>query len=194
VLISIEGIDGSGKTTIVELLSRKLEERGVKVYVTKEPSLSPIGRLIKEWALRESLHPAVDALLFAADRVHHFYSEIKPRIEEGFVVITERFKESSIVYQSLSGVEAEWVELINKYVPDPDLTVVIDVPPEVAISRLRRRGSLEKFENVDFLSRARELFLSRARERGYLVLSGVEDPEVSCEKLAELVLKALKQH
>ncbi|MGC8994828.1 MAG: dTMP kinase, partial [Pyrobaculum sp.] len=108
--VAVEGIDGSGKSTVIQLLAKLLP----KVYVTKEPSDGPVGRLIKEWALKGgSVDPHVDALLFAADRIEHYKREVEPKIREGYLVISERYVESSIAYQGAAGVPIDFIKYIN---------------------------------------------------------------------------------
>ncbi len=185
VFIAVEGIDGSGKSTVVKTLANALPG----TYVTSEPSGSPIGRLIREWALRGgSVNPLVDALLFAADRLEHYEREIKPHLESGHVVLCERYVESSIAYQGAAGVEIEFLELINSKAPKPDLTIVLDVEPEEAIRRISDRHNVEKYERLDFLKRVRAIYLQRAVERGYPVI----DASKSIDAVVEQVLKVVE--
>ena len=139
--VAVEGIDGSGKSTVIGLLAEMLP----RVYVTKEPSDGPIGRLIREWALRGgSIDPHVDALLFAADRIEHYKREIEPKLRENFLVVTERYIESSIAYQGAAGVSIEFIKYVNSSVPRPDLTVILDVDPQIAVERIARRGGVSR--------------------------------------------------
>jgi len=167
VFIAVEGIDGSGKTTVIAEVAKALP----RVYVTREPSGGPIGRLLKDWALRGgTADPHVDALLFAADRVEHYKREIEPKLREGYIVITERYVESSIAYQGAAGVPIEYILYINSVVPRPHLTIILDVDPAEAVRRIKARERLEKFEDVEFLRRVREIYLARARAEGYPVI------------------------
>jgi dTMP kinase len=182
--VAVEGIDGSGKSTVIRLLAETLP----RVYVTREPSGGPIGRLIREWALRGgSVDPYVDALLFAADRIEHYRREIEPKIRENFLVITERYIESSIAYQGAAGVSIEFVKYINSLVPRPDLTIILDVDPEIAVARIVRRGGVEKFEHVSFLRRVREIYLRRAEEEGYPVVDTSRPPDVVAREVANII-------
>jgi len=186
--VAVEGIDGSGKSTVIGLLAEMLP----RVYVTKEPSGGPIGRLIREWALRGgSIDPHVDALLFAADRIEHYRREIEPKLRENFLVITERYIESSIAYQGAAGVSIEFVKYINSLVPRPDLTIILDVDPEIAVARIARRGGVEKFEHVSFLRRVREMYLKRAEEEGYPVVDASRPPDVVAREVANIIKSRL---
>ncbi len=169
VFIAIEGIDGAGNTTNSTLLAQWLEEKGYKVLLTKEPTKSDIGLLIRKFLKDKRLPPAVDALLYAADRTLHLEVEVKPALEKGFIVVSDRYLESSIAYQTAQGLDVKWIEEINRFAVKPDLTFILDVDPEVACKRKRGFGK-EKFEKKEFLKRVRELFLKRAREKGYFVV------------------------
>jgi thymidylate kinase (EC 2.7.4.9) len=187
--VAIEGIDGSGKSTVITLLTEMLP----KVYVTKEPSNGPIGKLLKEWALKGgSVDPHVDALLFAADRIEHYRREIEPKMREGFLVVTERYVESSIAYQGAAGVPIEFVKYINSLVPKPDLTIILDLDPEIAVSRVARRGNREKFEHVAFLKRVREIYLKRATEEGYPVVDASRPPDAVARDVADIIVRLWK--
>jgi len=186
VFIAVEGIDGSGKTTVIAEVAKALS----RVYVTREPSGGPIGRLLKEWALRGgTADPHVDALLFAADRVEHYKREIEPRLREGYIVITERYVESSVAYQGAAGVPIEYILYINSVVPKPHLTIILDVDPAEAVRRIMARGRLEKFEDVEFLRRVREIYLARARAEGYPVI----DAERPADEVARDVVAIIKR-
>jgi len=187
--VAIEGIDGSGKSTVISHLAGILP----RVYVTREPSGGPIGRLIKEWALRGgSSDPHVDALLFAADRIEHYRREVKPKLMEGFLVVTERYVESSIAYQGAAGVPIDFIKYINSLVPKPDLTVILDVDPQIAIARIARRGAGDKFEHAAFLRRVREIYLRRAAEEGYPVVDASRPPEAVAREVAEIIKTRLQ--
>ncbi len=187
--VAIEGIDGSGKSTVISHLAGILP----RVYVTREPSDGPIGRLIREWALRGgSSDPHVDALLFAADRIEHYRREVKPKLMEGFLVVTERYVESSVAYQGAAGVPIDFILYINSLVPKPNLTVILDVDPQIAVERIARRGRGDKFEDAAFLRRVREIYLRRAAEEGYPVVDASRPPEAVAREVAEIIKTRLQ--
>lgn len=150
-LVAVEGADGAGTTTQAGRLAAWLLARGRTVHLTREPSAGPIGRLIRTLlsGTEGDVDPAALALLFAADRLDHLRREVAPALEAGAVVISDRYLMSSLVYQSLA-VEAGFVAEINRLAPAPDVTLLIDVAPEVAAQRRSRRGGPpELFESEE---------------------------------------------
>lgn len=171
--IVLEGLDGSGITTQTELLRTWCEGRGVSVYVTKEPSDGPAGSIIKQ-ALKhrlQGLTPDALALLFAADRLDHVMSEIKPALSRGYNVVCDRYYLSSYAYQLVEVPDLDWLKSINNRCPSPDLTIYLDVPPKDCLQRIRSdvwRGSdqLQLYEEPSYLDKVRRNFLSVIRELG----------------------------
>ncbi len=192
-LVAIEGIDGSGKSTVIGMVADALRKEGIGLYVTQEPSSGEIGQLVRRWALQRSVDPHVDALLFAADRLHHYVTEIAPALRRGEVVITERYLESSIAYQGALGVDTEWILEINRHVPWPDLTIVLDVDPGEALRRVAARGGRpDKYEALHVLARAREILARRSLELGYVVVDASREPGAVALDVAEHIRKKLK--
>ncbi len=171
IFIAVEGIDGSGTTTHTKLLAEWIEQQNIPVLLTHEPSDSEIGKLIRIILRDKMIPPATDALLFAADRVNHTRKQILPALENGSVVISDRYVESSIAYQSSSGLPMDWVAQINRFAITPDLTILLDLPPTTGLSRKRKQGYREKFEFVSFLKQVRQIFLNRANEKNFTVIN-----------------------
>jgi dTMP kinase len=154
----LEGLDGAGTTTQAQRLATWMMARGRRVHLTAEPSRGPIGtqvRHVLSGRLRGPGGGAFDArslaLLFAADRLDHWGSEIDPRLEDGCDVISDRYVLSSLAYQAVSTGDARWVAAINSMAPAPDLTIFLRVAPAVALRR-RYAASAEReiFEFPDF--------------------------------------------
>src|SRR5665647_183026 len=145
IFIVIEGLDGSGKTTQAKFLAKKLEKTH-KVLLTAEPSLGKIGTFIREDCLYEDkrLPTEAEALLFAADRIEHMYSEVKPALDDGKLVICDRYIYSSLAYQGNAGLSLDWIKTINARAMQPDFSIFIDVAPEKVIERLQRKNPLWK--------------------------------------------------
>jgi len=184
-LIAFEGIDGSGTSTHSRLLYEFLVQQGFSVVLTREPTTGVVGRLIKD-ALQDRFQikqPEVFALLFAADRIQHVKEVIEPALKQGQIVITTRYIESSLAYQSAQGLTREWIKAINKDIIWPDVTFILDINPKEAMSRLNKREKLESFENREFLSKVCDNFLERAKEKGYTVI----DTTQSIQKSQEII-------
>ncbi len=163
--ISFEGIDGSGKSTQVKLLTENLKKAGHKVYFTFEPTDSPIGSVITNIFKHriEADHRTI-AGLFVADRLDHLLNKtngIIKKLEEGFTVITDRYYFSSYAYQG-THMSLDWVIEANSLSADllrPDLNIFIDIEPETGMKRLNSgRSSLELYENIENLRKVKEKY------------------------------------
>jgi dTMP kinase len=166
--ICVEGLDGSGKTTQAQILTERLS-KNYSIVLTAEPSRGKTGTYIREGCLYEEkrLPSAAEALLFAADRIEHVENEIKPALEQGNVVICDRYFYSSYAYQGSAGLNLGWIKRINSYALRPDYAVFIDVTPERVLERLRRKKSV--METLQIQRSVREVYLSFVR-KGELVL------------------------
>jgi dTMP kinase len=167
--VVLEGVDGAGTTTHTRLLVQALRERGLPVHSTREPSDGPIGMQIRQILTGRLVVPGLHgprppswttmALLFAADRVDHVEATITPNLMDGVTVISDRYYHSSVAYQSVTGGgEAEivaWVKEINRHARKPDLTIVLDIAPEVSARRRSERGGGQ--EIFDDLALQREI-------------------------------------
>lgn len=163
-LITFEGTDGSGLSTQSKLLAEWLKNKGYTVYLTKEPTTGEIGKLIRQ-ILRKEIEVQVStlALFFAADRVEHTKA-ILEKIERGEIVVSDRYRLSSYAYQSLN-LDLDWVISINRYSITPDLTFVIETPPEVSLERIHKRNNgIELFEEVNSLEKISRNFRKVADE------------------------------
>ena len=165
--IVLEGIDGSGTTTQSARLARRFEESGRSVCLTAEPSTGPVGQFLRRVLRREitdatgaphSLPWSAMALLFAADRLDHVETVVRPALARGSVVVSDRYVLSSLAYQSLTSpggaASLPWITEINSRALRPDLTVVVDVDPDVAAARrASRSGPAELFEVAELQRR-----------------------------------------
>jgi len=167
--IVFEGIDGSGKSTHIRLLSRELRQQGYDVLRTSEPSRGRIGRFIRGYVEHRErrLPPDVEALLFAADRFEHVKQIIEPALERGRIVVSDRYLHSSLAYQGAEGVSLEWIREMNMFALRPDLCILLDVSPETGLGRMRRPRRTV-FEVYTFQQKVRNLYLQFA-EYGELV-------------------------
>jgi dTMP kinase len=172
--ISVEGLDGCGKSTQVRLLARWLRRMGHEVVVTEEPTDGPIGRIIRMVVAGGFKVPvAAEALLFAADRLHHVERVIAPAVSSGKVVISDRYIASSLAYQSARGLPLRWVMKINEMAPEPDLMILIDVPAEVTAGRINRSRRPDGFErDLELQKKVRQVYLNIARRYKMKVIDG----------------------
>ncbi|HSV49280.1 MAG TPA: dTMP kinase [Candidatus Acidoferrales bacterium] len=187
IFLVIEGLDGSGKTTQASLLAEKFNKT-YNVLLTAEPSQGKTGTFIREYCLYENerLPTEAEALLFAADRIEHMYSEVKPALDEGKLVICDRYIYSSLAYQGNSGLSLEWIKTINARALQPDIAIFIDVPPEKVIERLQRKKSV--METLETQQKVREVYMKYV-EKGELVrVDGDKDKEQVAEDLYKTVL------
>jgi dTMP kinase len=190
-LIALEGVDGAGKTTQARLLTRWLGKVGVKAVYTYEPTDGPVGRLVrKHLAGRLRFSEEVAALLFAADRVEHLNTVIRPALMRGVTVVSDRYLHSSIAYQSASTGRRRWVEQINSLAPEPDLSIFIDIPVETALKRLRVRRS-EIYERRKFLRSVRRHYLRLVRSRRMVLVDGVGSRGEVAGRVIEQVKRAI---
>lgn len=182
--IVFEGGDGAGKSTQVVLLRDALCREGRQVTVTRQPGGTPLGQQIRDLVLHgEHVSPRAEALLFAADKAHHVETLIRPALQRGDVVISDRYTDSSVAYQGAGrALGAQEVHDLNMWAVEdlvPDLTVVVDIS---AAEGRRRRGDVHdrlESEEDTFHEAIRQHFLAMARgnPQRYLVVDGTQSPE-----------------
>lgn len=188
--IVFEGIDGSGKSTQIELLSMKLRDQGVDHVLEREPSDGSIGRFIRDYAEagERYLSPETEALLFAADRFEHS-KRIDNILEQGTTVVCDRYYHSSLAYQGAMGVAVEWLRDLQKSALRPDLVILLDVDPERSILRVSGR-SLTVFENRNYLKKVRNFYISFA-EAGEMRLIDTTQPIDEVEREVQRLVEEL---
>jgi dTMP kinase len=183
--ITLEGSEGSGKTTAARHLGEWLRGRGEPTLVTREPGGTPLGDEVRRLVLHlrdvsDDLDPRADALLYAASRAQHTARVIQPALERGEHVVCARYLDSSLAYQGAAyGIDAEQMWQLQRFATHgllPDLTVLIDVPVEVGLSR-KRRGEWNRFEDtqgVAFFETVRRAYLDLAASepQRYRVVDG----------------------
>jgi dTMP kinase len=185
IFIAFEGGEGSGKSTQSKLLKKWLEEEGEEVLLSREPGGTEMGKDLRRILLDHStgeISPRAEALLYAADRAHHVFSKIRPALDRGEVVITDRYFDSSIAYQGAGRVLVSGeVARISRWATEslfPTLTILIDQPAEIGLSRLKSKDRLE-VEPIDFHERIRQeyLQLTLLDPERYLVVDGRQSIE-----------------
>ncbi|EWG99051.1 dTMP kinase [Halomonas sp. BC04] len=172
-MIVIDGSNGAGKTTVIGALRDHLKYQGREALFTREPGGTPIGEKIREILLSTDageMAPVTELMLFAAARAQHVREKILPALQAGKVVVCDRFDSATLSFQHHArGLPLELITTLNDLAVDglqPDLTIILDLDPEVGLARVGTRGSnldrLEK-ETLDFLHKAREGYLTQAR-------------------------------
>lgn len=193
VFICIEGIDASGKTTQARRLVKKLRQKGIDAVYTTEPSSGKVGKLIRGYVLdREKRVPiTLEALLFAADRVDHLETEVKPALKRGKIVVCDRHVYSSLAYQGAAGLDLKWIEHINQFALVPDLALFLDVTPEVMMKRLKRKKTV--METTQNLQRVREVYLKMVQDNRLILLDGDKPVDDVANDILKVVLGFLKR-
>ena len=169
--ITLEGIEGSGKTSSIKSITNLLDDKGISYVVTREPGGSSIGSELRSILLdpQTNISSEVELMLMLADRKDHVEQVILPNLKTGNWVISDRFMDSSFAYQG--GGRKLDTKMINSFsrnlnLPIPDLTLLFDVPVEISLSRVKARGELDRFEQeeIDFHNRIREAYLELAEQ------------------------------
>jgi dTMP kinase len=168
--ITLEGIDGAGKTTHVGCVADQLRLRGKTVLVTREPGGTPLGERLREILLHEPMHPDTEALLMFAGRQEHLRAVIIPALEAGQWVVCDRFTDATMAYQGGGrGISMRRLSILENWVQgdlQPDLTLFIDVPVPTALERLNRVQRSDRFEQEQnaFFERVSAAYRRRLEE------------------------------
>jgi dTMP kinase len=193
--ITFEGVDGAGKSTHLAWFADTLRQRGIDVLVTREPGGTPLGEALREILLHQPMHPETEALLMFAARREHVEQVIKPALQCGTWVISDRFSDASFAYQGGGrGVAVEKLEQLERWVHadlQPDLTLLFDIPVEVARQRLSNNLSLDRFEQEqsDFFDKVRNAYLARSQKNParFAVIRAERSPEEVKASLEKVV-------
>jgi dTMP kinase len=193
--ITLEGMDGAGKSTHLGNIQILFERQGHEVVMTREPGGTMLGEVLRELLLHQDMHAETETLLMFAARREHIAQVIEPALTRGAYVVSDRFTDATFAYQCGGrGVAASKIEALEEWVQhelQPDLTLLFDVPVEVSMQRLAAARSPDKFEceNGEFFRKIREAYLSRARQepqRFRLI-----DADQPLEEVKKLVEKAI---
>ena len=168
--ITFEGVDGAGKSSHIAWFADTLRQRGIDVLVTREPGGTPLGEALREILLNQPMHAETEAMLMFAARCEHVKLVIKPALQRGTWVISDRFSDASFAYQGGGrGVSVAKLEQLEQWVHadlQPDLTLLFDIPVELARQRLSNNTSLDRFEQEknDFFEKVRNAYLARSQK------------------------------
>jgi dTMP kinase len=184
-LITFEGIDGSGKSTVARKLKENPEINAFEPIFTQEPTRGTLTGTAVEKAIHSDIDQLAELFLFTADHAEHLAKLVKPALESGKSVISDRYSDSRYAYQSITLKKhldnpLERIKNLHKgWTVVPDLTFLFDIDPELSIERCGKRGDQSKFEKIDFLQGVREIFLRLADEEPdrFIIIDASQPPQ-----------------
>ena len=193
--ITLEGMDGAGKSTHIPNIIKALEAHGHEVVSTREPGGTKLGEQLRELLLHESMHAETETLLMFAARREHIAAVISPALARGAYVLSDRFTDATYAYQSgAKGVPVSKIKILEEWVQvdlQPDITLLFDVPVEVSMQRLSSTRVPDKFEreSADFFSRIRQAYLQRAKENPsrFRIIDGSAPLDVVVKNVAAII-------
>ncbi len=195
-LITLEGIDGTGKSSIAKILKTTFPD----AIFTREPTRSWIGKAVKK-SIESEADPLAELFLFVADHAEHIAKIVKPALEKGKLVISDRYSDSRYAYQgaTLSQIFDDamgWIESIHKgWTIVPDLTILFTIDPSIAVTRCGIRGNHTKFEKIGFLKTVQENFLKLAKREPhrFVIIDAGRELEVVAEEVEIVIKKFLRK-
>lgn len=196
-LVSFEGSEGSGKSTQISMLAKRLEERQISPIITREPGGTEIGEsirhLLKHDARGNKMFPETELLLFAASRAQLVREIIYPGLKEGKVILCDRYLDSTTVYQGVArNIGSDPVQMINEFAVGhlmPNVTLVLDIDPHEGFRRVASRSNQQpdrmESESIDFYQRVREgyLFLAKSLPERFVIVDGNQDPQAIADHI-----------
>lgn len=198
--ITLEGLEGVGKTTNRDFVQSMIEQAGVDVRVTREPGGTPLGEILRNMVLHDGHHmqARTELLLVAASRVEHVQQVIEPALAQGQWVLSDRFMDASVAYQGGGRqLGSDFVLQLHNLLGidlEPDLTLLLDMPVEAGLQRMAARGTPDRIEQeaVDFFERARLAYLERAaRQPGRILIIDAGRPLVDVQATIQQALQPL---
>lgn len=194
--ITFEGVDGAGKSTHLTWFAETLRKRGNEVLVTREPGGTPVGESLRDILLNQTMHAETEALLMFAARLEHIEQVIKPALQRGIWVVSDRFSDASFAYQGGGrGMSVAKLEQLECWVHEnfqPDLTLLFDLPVEVARQRLSKNITLDRFEQEkdSFFEKVRQAYLDRRKKHPdrFVLINAAQSPEQVKANLEKTIL------
>ena len=178
VLVNLEGIDGCGKSTQSKLLLEKLEGEGEKVIILKEPTKRPHGQ--KLWDVLHGKRKATNEEileLFVLDRKQHVEEKIQPALDDGTVILMDRYYYSSMAYQVAGGIDVEEIREKHVFAPKPDVVLIFDLPVSIALERVKGHSNADEFEKEEHLEKVREAYLDLGNDPLVRIVDATGTPE-----------------
>ena len=196
--ITLEGIEGSGKTSSIKSITDLLDKKNISYIVTREPGGSSIGKELRAILLDPDteISPEVELMLMLSDRKDHVEKIILPNLKKGNWVVSDRFMDSSIAYQGGGRqLDKKLIISLTEYLnlPQPDLTLLFDLPVEISLSRVKARGELDRFEKeeLEFHKRIRNTYLDLAKNNSNRI--ELIDSSQKIESMLNNVKKAIEK-
>lgn len=187
-LIDLEGIDGCGKSTQTKLLQKKLEKEGETVIILKEPTKEPHGQ--KLWDVLHGKRKATNEEIlkfFILDRKQHVDEKIQPALNNGTVVLMDRYYYSSMAYQVAGGLDVEYIINKHEFAPNPDIVLIFDLPVSTALERIQGHSEADEFEKEEHLEKVREAYLNLENDPLVRIVDSTRTPKVIFKEVWKLV-------
>jgi dTMP kinase len=202
--IVLEGSEGSGKSTLIESLKMDLMTLGEKIFITREPGGTPVAEKIRDIVKyntdSETFHPETELLLMEAARIQHVKNAIIPKLDSGYIVISDRFIHSTFAYQGCGrGIDLSLIDQLhqNFIKVKPDLVFYLDLDYQTSQERIQQRGKQQKdrfdFLDVDFSARVNECFLSYVNEKDFFLIDSSQNKHNVKEQVLSIILRELKK-
>ena len=188
VLINLEGIDGCGKSTQSQLLMDEFEKNDEKTILLKEPTNGKYGRKLWEM-LRGKIEATTEEILelFVMDRKEHVDQKINPALNEGKIVLMDRYYYSTMAYQAAAGIDVKRIRKDNEFAPKPDIVLVFDLPADLAMKRVRGHSVADVFEKEEHLEKVRKAYLNLEDDSLVRIIDATRTPEEIFDEVWKLI-------
>ena len=170
IFITLEGVDGAGKSTHIDFIKNYFDTKKINFYMTREPGGTDLGEKLRRSLLHENMDPLTETILMFAARCEHIKSIIKPKLESDITVVSDRFTDATYAYQhGGKGIDLQTIDILKKLIQkelEPDLTFLFDLPVNISIERLKKTREMDKFEseNEAFHQAIRSTYLAIAKK------------------------------
>ncbi len=187
-LINLEGIDGCGKSTQSQFLMEKFKSDNKKTILLKEPTNGKYGQML--WnMLSGKIEATTEEILelFVLDRKEHVNEKIKPALDEGKIVLMDRYYYSTMAYQAAAGIDVNRIRKDNEFAPKPDIVLIFDLPADLAMKRVRSHSVADVFEKEEHLEKVRKAYLNLEDDSLVRIIDATRTPEEIFDEVWKLV-------
>ena len=187
-LINLEGIDGCGKSTQSQFLMDKFESDNEKIVLLKEPTNGKYGQKLWEM-LSGKIEATTEEILelFVLDRREHVNQKIQPALDEGKIVLMDRYYYSTMAYQAAAGIDVNRIKKDNEFAPKPDIVLIFDLPADLAMKRVRSHSVADVFEKEEYLERVRKAYLNLEGDSLVRIIDATRTPKKIFDEVWRLV-------